>query len=133
MNWEPFLSAPFLYQAHAAAAIAALLLGAVQFTLPKGNSRHRLMGWTWVALMYVVSVSSLFIHEIRLWGPFSPIHLLSLLTIFGLPFGVLAARRGDIRRHRNYMMQLYFFGLIVAGTFAAFSPGRMLYRMVVDG
>src|SRR5690348_8755302 len=31
-----------------------------------------------VALMAVVAVSSLWIHEIRLVGPFSPIHLLSI-------------------------------------------------------
>ncbi len=133
MNWQPFVSAPLVYQLHAAAAVAALGLGAVQFALRKGTDLHRMMGWTWVMLMYAVSISSLFIHEIRLWGPFSPIHLLSLMTIIGLPFGVMAARQGNIRRHRNYMIQLYVFGLIVAGTFAALSPGRMLYRMAFGG
>jgi uncharacterized membrane protein len=121
---------PFPIQIHLLAALAAIVLGGVQLALPKGNQRHRIMGWIWVTLMYVAAISSLFIHMNPWIGPFGPIHLLSLLVIFATPSSVLAARRGKIRHHKLGMVQLFFFGLIVAGSFAALSPGRVLHGML---
>jgi uncharacterized membrane protein len=130
MNLTPFLTAGPLIQIHATAAVAAFVLGLIQFALIKGNYRHRVMGYVWIFLMYVTAISSLFINKEPWFGPFSPIHLLSLLVIFGTPSAVLAARRGNIRGHKIGMMQLFVFGLIVAGAFAAFSRGRMFYEML---
>lgn len=126
----PFFSAGLLVQVHATAAVFAFLLGIAQFAGLKGTSFHRILGWVWVSLMYVTAISSLFIHNEPWFGPFSPIHLLSLLVIFGLPSAILAVRRGNVRAHKLGMMQLFGFGLIVAGAFAALSPGRLLYRML---
>ena len=50
--------------------------------------------------MTYVAVSGLFIHSLRLVGPFSPIHLLSLYTVFLLAYGVILVRRGRISAHR---------------------------------
>jgi uncharacterized membrane protein len=50
--------------------------------------------------MLTVAVSSLFIHKIRMWGPWSPIHLLSILVLVTLPLAVIYARRNDIAQHR---------------------------------
>ncbi len=66
--------------------------GVVQLAGVKGTSRHRALGYTWVALMLVVAISAFWIHEIRLWGPWSPIHLLAIFTLIMLPFGVMRAR-----------------------------------------
>ena len=66
--------------------------GVVQLAGVKGTSRHRALGYTWVALMLVVAISAFWIHEIRLWGPWSPIHLLAIFTLIMLPFGVTRAR-----------------------------------------
>jgi uncharacterized membrane protein len=41
--------------------------------LPKGTATHRVAGRTWVVLMSAVALTSFFIHEIRLWGSWSPI------------------------------------------------------------
>ena len=41
----------------------------------------------------VVGVTAFFIHEIRLWGPWSPIHLIAIFTLIMLPVGVLRAHR----------------------------------------
>ena len=130
MNLTPFLSASPIIQIHAIATLFAFALGLIQFALIKGNFRHRVLGYVWVVLMYVTAISSLFINQEPWFGPFSPIHLLSLLVIFGTPSSVLAARRGNIRGHKSGMMQLFIFGLIVAGAFAALSPGRILYQML---
>ena len=57
-------------------ALTALVLGAVQLAAPKGTISHRLIGYAWVLLMVGTAFSALFIHTIRLWGAYSPIHLL---------------------------------------------------------
>src|SRR5260221_8000442 len=94
MTLAPLFAAPAVIQLHAFAALAAFALGAVQLAAPKGTIPHRLFGWIWAALMLTVVVSSFFIHEIRLWGPWSLIHLLSVFTLIMLPLAVLRARRG---------------------------------------
>ena len=74
MTLQPLFAAPFIIQLHALAAITAFAVGLVQLTAPKGTIPHRLIGWSGVMLMLTVAVSSLFIHKIRMWGPWSPIH-----------------------------------------------------------
>ena len=123
---SPLLNAAPVIQIHAFAAIAAFAVGAIQLSAPKGTIPHRLVGWLWAVLMLTVAISSLFIHEIRLWGAWSPIHLLSLLVLVTLPLAIWAARRHDVRRHRNAMAALFMGALVVAGAFT-FLPGRIMH------
>src|SRR5258708_38956929 len=88
MNLAPLLAAPAVIQIHALAAFSAFSLGVVQLAAPKGTIPHRTVGWLWAGLMLAVVLSSFFIHTIRMWGPFSPIHLLSVLTLITLPLAV---------------------------------------------
>jgi uncharacterized membrane protein len=129
MTLEPLLAAPVEIQIHAFAALAAFALGAVQLVAPKGTIPHRLFGWIWAALMLVVVISSFFIHEIRLWGQWSPIHLLSVFTLIALPLAVWAARRHDVGRHQRAMIGLFFGALVVAGAFTLL-PGRIMHAVV---
>lgn len=129
MSLAPLLAAAPAIQVHAFVAMAAFLAGLVQFAAAKGTARHRLLGRLWVGGMAVVALSSFLIHEIRLWGAWSPIHLLSLLTLAGLAWAVVAARRGDIERHRRIMANLFFGALVVAGLFT-FLPGRIMHAVV---
>ena len=107
------------------AALAALGLGAAQLLSPKGTTLHRALGYLWVTLMAGVALSSFFIHEIRLVGLFSPIHLLSIFTLFSLGWAIYAARQGDVVRHRIIMLSLFFFALVVTGAFTLL-PGRIM-------
>lgn len=66
MSLDPLLAAPAVIQVHAVAAMAAFVLGIVQFAAPKGTLPHRTLGWVWVGLLAVVSASAFWIHEIRL-------------------------------------------------------------------
>ncbi|MGE0719502.1 MAG: hypothetical protein AB7P02_28935, partial [Alphaproteobacteria bacterium] len=75
MTLAPLNAAPLVIQLHAWAAMGAFALGLVQLVAPKGTLPHRTLGWIWVVLMAVVAVSAFFIHQIRLIGPWSPIHL----------------------------------------------------------
>src|SRR6478672_6222011 len=103
MTLAPLLAASPAIQVHAFAALAAFALGAVQLAAPKGTIPHRLFGWLWAGLMLTVAISSFFIHELRLWGMWSPIHLLSVFVLIVLPLAILHARRKDVRRHQRTM------------------------------
>ncbi len=80
-------------------------------------------------LMLTVAMSSLFIHTIRLWGPWSPIHLLSLLVLATLPLALWHARCHDVRRHRQAMPMLFTGALVIAGAFTLL-PGRIMNAVV---
>lgn len=128
MSLAPLLSAPFVIQLHAFAAMGAFLLGIVQFVAPKGTLPHRTLGWIWVALLATVSVSSFWIHQIRLVGPWSPIHLLSIFSLIMLPLGVWAAHRHRVNAHRITMISIFVGALVIAGLFT-FVPGRIMHTV----
>ncbi|HMA73876.1 MAG TPA: DUF2306 domain-containing protein [Xanthobacteraceae bacterium] len=130
MTLAPLLSASAAIQFHAFAAMAAFGLGLVQFAAPKGTLPHRTIGWIWVALMVVVSVSAFFIHQIRLWGPWSPIHLLAIFTLIVLPIAVWQAHRHAVDKHRNRMAALFIGALAIAGAFT-FLPGRIMHAVAL--
>jgi uncharacterized membrane protein len=44
MSLEPLFAAPVVVQIHAFAAMAAFVLGIVQFSAPKGTLPHRTLG-----------------------------------------------------------------------------------------
>jgi uncharacterized membrane protein len=120
MSLQPLLNAPPQIQLHAFAAMTAFVLGLVQFAAPKGTLPHRTIGWIWVLLMFAVSISSFWIHTIRLWGPnvwefWSPIHLISIFTLVMLVVGVTAARRHVLARHRKTMIWTFCGALVIAG------------------
>ena len=125
MSLEPLINAPLPIQLHASAAMAALVLGAAQLWRPKGGAGHRFTGYVWAALMLLIAVSGFFIHEIRLIGPFSPIHILSFVILVMVPLAVLRARRGDIAWHRRAMLSIYWIALIFTGIFTLL-PGRIM-------
>lgn len=117
---------------HAYAAMLAIVLGAIQFMLPKGGIRHKILGYAWMLCLGAVAISSFFIHEIRLIGPFCPIHLLSVLTLWGIYTSIASARRGDIKAHKRSNIQIYCLALILTGAFTLL-PGRIMYRVLFGG
>ncbi len=129
MSFDPFLKAGLVIQIHMIAAIVALVIGGVIFFNPKGTPKHKALGKTWVVLMVIVALTSFFISELKTWGPFSPIHLLSVLTLSTLVVAITAIRKGDVKRHKSAMLGLYFGGLVLAGLFTLM-PGRVINRML---
>lgn len=114
---------------HALAAMVAIILGGIQLAMKKGGAVHRLLGRLWVGLMAVVAASSFFIHEIKFWGLYSPIHVLSLWTLFSLGLAIYFVRVGKIKRHQQVMIALYGFALILTGFFTLL-PGRVMHQVV---
>jgi uncharacterized membrane protein len=132
MSLAPLLDAAPQIPLHAFAALAAFVLGLIQFAAPKGTLPHRTIGWIWVALMMAVAISSFWIHQIRLVGPFSPIHLLSIFTLVIVPIGVWRAHRHDVAAHRNVMVLTFTGALVIAGLFTLL-PGRIMHAVVFGG
>jgi len=132
MSLAPLLQAEPVIQIHAFAAMSAFALGIIQFAAPKGTLPHRTIGWIWVTVMTVIAASSFFIHGIKLVGPFSPIHLLSIFTLVMLPLAVLRARRHDVKKHRGAMIAIFVGALVIAGAFT-FVPGRIMHAVAFGG
>ncbi|MFK4725218.1 putative membrane protein [Bradyrhizobium niftali] len=129
MSLAPLLQAAPAIPLHAFAAMAALVLGLVQFAAPKGTLPHRTIGWIWVVLMAVVAASSFWIHQIRLVGPFSPIHVLSIFTLVVLPLAVWRAHTHRVADHRRMMIFIFAGALVVAGLFTLL-PGRIMHHVI---
>ena len=132
MTLDPLLNAALPIQLHAVAALSAFALGVVQLTAPKGTLPHRTLGYIWAALMLTVAISSFWIRDMRVWGPWSPIHLLSILTLIMLPLGLYYARNHNVRGHRLTMLGLFLGALLIAGGFTLV-PGRIMHKVVFGG
>jgi uncharacterized membrane protein len=129
MSLAPLLEASLPIRVHAFCAFAAILLGAVQLLGRKGTATHRAFGLTWALLMLTIAISSFWIHEWRVFGPWSPIHLLSIVVLVAVPMGVWNAHRHRIDRHRSGMVKLYSLALILTGLFTLL-PGRIMHTVV---
>ena len=130
MNIEALLIAENPIPSHALAAITALVLGIIQLTRRKGTTLHKYVGYVWVLLMLYVSFSSFFIHDLRLIGPFSPIHFLSVFTIGSVIYAIIMIRRGEITKHKRTMTLLFYLGLVLTGAFTLL-PNRIMYSVIL--
>ncbi|MCZ8314756.1 DUF2306 domain-containing protein [Phreatobacter sp.] len=131
MTLAPLLAAPLAIQLHAIAAVALIPLTIVQLGRRKSGTWHRRVGWAWVVLMTITAVSSFWIHGIRLFGPFSPIHILSVVTLVTLVHAIVARRTGNMRGHRLGMLGVAM-GWAGAGLFTLL-PGRIMGQVVFGG
>jgi uncharacterized membrane protein len=132
MDVSALTGAPVTIQVHAYAALGAFALGVVQLAGVKGTTQHRVLGYTWAALMLIVAVSSFWIHGMAVWGPWGPIHLLSILSLVMLPLAIWHARRHAVRSHRYTMIGLFSGALVIAGLFTLL-PGRIMHKVLFGG
>ena len=112
---------------HLVTAVLAASLGVANLALTKGTLRHRVFGWTWIAVMLFLTLSSLGIRELR-DGDFSWLHGLTLWTMFCMLVAIVSIRRGRVRTHAAFMIGTMS-GLLIAGTFAML-PGRFIGHLL---
>lgn len=112
---------------HMVTALVALALGSANLALAKGTKRHRIVGWTWIALMLCVTISSFWIRELN-HGEFSWIHGLTVWTLISMLIAIVAIRTGRVRVHAGFMVGTMV-GALVAGGFAL-APGRFIARLI---
>lgn len=114
--------------AHLITIVAALVLTPPLLLQKRGTRLHRQLGWGWATAMLATALVSLFVHETG--GGFSPIHLLSAMTIVGVPLTVWAARRHNVAAHRFGIRFAVTGALLIAGFFT-FPFGRMMGRWLL--
>ena len=133
MTLAPLFAAPFAVQLHVFTVVPAFFLGTwLIFFSRKGAPRHRAIGYVYLVLMTVTAIAALFIHQIPaidIVDGFGPIHLFSLITLFGVAGALRGARTHNIKMHRGSMLGVYIGGILIAGTFA-FLPGRIMHALV---
>lgn len=116
---------------HVIVALLMLGLGIAQLALPKGDRRHRMIGYAWCGLFAVVCVSGLFVRLQP--GPPTLVHLISSGTAIGnlllLPVIVWSARTGRRRTHRAAVLVAFWF-TIQAGLLT-YLPFRALGALVL--
>lgn len=132
MTLAPFYAASPAIKVHILAALTVAALTPVQFRgFRKGGQPHRATGYLWLGAMLVVAVSSFWIHSsglpVRL-GPFSVIHLLSVLALVSIGQAIRLARAGDIAGHRKTLIFLAT-GFWIAGAFTL-APERIMGQLV---
>lgn len=131
MNLTPLYESSWVIQFHVYAAVLAIGLGIYVLSGTKGTTRHKAIGRVWVLAMVCIAVSSFWIHEIRLLGSFSPIHLLSILVLVALYRAVRAIRSGRVKEHQNSMKWLFFAGLLFPGALT-FLPDRLMSKVFFE-
>lgn len=127
INLGPLTMASFAVKLHVVSAVTAFGVGVFLMLGRKGHGLHRALGYTWVVAMAVVAISSFFIMDLNK-GSLSLIHGLSAWTLVGLPMGIAAARRRDIRKHAKEMTQMFVGAMLIAGLFTLL-PGRRLWSV----
>lgn len=114
---------------HLATVVPSFVLGGYLLLSRKGSQSHRQTGKLYLLLMATTGVVTLLMPaEVgpQFFGHFGYIHIFSLLTLYLVPSAYIAARKGNIKRHRGNMFGLYIGGILIAGSFA-FAPGRLLH------
>ena len=110
---------------HVVGALTSVVLGGYQvWRRPKGDTRHRLLGRTWVVLILWTAISSFWIRQIN-EGAFSWLHVLSVVTLVTVTLGVVNAVRGNVTGHRGNMVGSWL-GACGAMVAAVAVPGRMI-------
>lgn len=118
---------PAVILVHAGAAFLVLVIGPVNILRPRRDAMHRMLGRTWVAIMYLTCGSSFFFG---LEDGFTFLHGLSVFTIITVSLGVLSIVRGNRRAHAANMVGSYI-GTMAAFGFAAFVPNRLIWSTAV--
>jgi len=126
-RWDLLAQASLAIKIHLATVLAAVVLATVQMIGPKGRTLHRVLGWTLAVLLVTTAVAAMFIRS-PTGGLFNPFQIFVVTTLITVPWGIIAARRHNVRRHANMMSGLYFGALIIAGLLT-FMPGRLMWRV----
>lgn len=135
---------------HFAMALAAIVSGLVVLLLPKGNQRHRLVGWAYAASMLGLNGTAFMLY--RLFGHFGPFHVAAVVSLLTVLAGVATARfrkpKGNwMLGHAYWMTWSYvgllaaavseiatrvpespFWGMVFVGTFVVVGAGSVLIR-----
>jgi uncharacterized membrane protein len=109
---------------HLFTIVLALGLTPVMLLRRRGDRLHRRLGWVWCGAMALTAASTFGIRGIN-DGGLSLIHILSAITLAGVPLVIWSARTHRVATHRWQVRSLVAGALVVAGGFT-FLPDRAL-------
>jgi uncharacterized membrane protein len=124
-----------LIAVHMSAALGAVVLGPVVIWARKGAvlrpRLHRAFGYGFVTLMLGASIGGMFIRDFKLpnIAGYTPIHLLTPVTLLSLWTSFYALYQGNIEWHRKTMVSLYLGACVTAGAFTLL-PSRYLGQLI---
>ena len=128
LNLAAFTSAPASTQVHALFIVLLVVTGWLMLALPKGDRRHKLLGWTWVGGMTLMGLTSMLVPHGDSWvaayvGGGSALVLMA--------YGIYKIKRRRFRDHARTMAML----MIALGvmTLLAIVPGRLLHDVFFAG
>lgn len=102
---------------HVIFAIAALTLGAAVACRPKGDRKHRTLGYFYAISLFLVNVSAISVYEDSAGvGPFHVLAIVSLVTLTGgfIPAFLRRPESWWLDLH-GYFMSWSYVGLVAAG------------------
>lgn len=113
---EEWNKVPTVVWAHLETIMIALMLTPEQLLRRRGDRLHRQLGWVWASAMVTTALLSFGVGIVSNAG-FSPIYVLSMLTLIGVPRLVWQARNRQIAKHRPSVRIIVIFALLIAGFF----------------
>jgi uncharacterized membrane protein len=133
MTLQPLLQSSWAIQLHVVALVLAWLVGTWQlFVMHRGSTGHRTLGQLFIALMLVMALVSLFIHErspnSALFG-LSVMHLYVPLILVLSALAILGARARRLALHRFAVISLYFGSLVFTGLVQIFLVPGISHQM----
>ncbi len=120
---------------HMATVLPCVVIGAMLLLLKKGKGFHKYFGIIYMILMFATALITLFMPAFvgpRLFNHFGWIHSFSVLTIYSVPTAYRAIKKGNVKKHKSTMINLYFGAIIIAGAFTLV-PGRYLHHFLFGG
>lgn len=122
-----FLEIPPAVQLHILAGVLSLVLTPIVLWRQRRDRLHKVSGYVWVCMMAALALTSFCISGFGIFGPFSPLHGLAILTLSSLFVAIRAVCRGDLVTHERSMRNLATFGLGLPMVLS-FLPGRTFSR-----
>lgn len=99
MTFTPHLHAPLYLQMHSAGALVSITLEALVILRSKRDRLHKVSGYIWTVAMAAASTSLFWSHELRVIGPFSPLYVPEIVTLWSQWMGIRHAIAGRIDAH----------------------------------
>lgn len=127
MNFESVTQASPAIQIHLVTALAALIFGTIMWLRPKGTKSHKYLGRAFIMMMVVTAISAYFIRTLA-DGSFSWIHIFVPITLIGSWQVVSSIRKGNIKKHKAHVRNMFFAALLIPGAFS-FMPGRTMWML----
>jgi uncharacterized membrane protein len=130
VSWRPslniaaFTAAPLAMRIHAIFILTMVVTGWGMLALPKGDRRHRVLGWTWVVAMTLMGISSMTVPHGSAW----------ISAYFGggsalvlMAWGIWKVKRRKYRDHARTMVMLMI--ALIVMTLLAIMPGRLMHAV----